>query len=50
VLVYSADHFVFDILLGWAYAAVAYLAGNWWWRGHLTRLARLPPRFGVNEA
>ena len=23
-LVYSADHFVFDILLGWAYAAAAY--------------------------
>ena len=23
-LVYSADHFVFDILAGWAYAAVVY--------------------------
>jgi hypothetical protein len=31
-LVYSADHFVFDILLGWVYATGAYLLGNWWWR------------------
>ena len=23
-LVYTADHFVFDILLGWAYAAAAH--------------------------
>ncbi len=23
-LVYTADHFVFDILLGWGYAAAAY--------------------------
>ena len=23
-LVYTADHFVFDILLGWAYAAIVY--------------------------
>jgi membrane-associated phospholipid phosphatase len=31
-LMYSADHFLFDILLGWAYATVAYFAGAWWWR------------------
>ncbi|MFN8027868.1 MAG: phosphatase PAP2 family protein [Acidimicrobiia bacterium] len=31
-LMYSADHFLFDILLGWTYATVTYLVGNWWWR------------------
>jgi hypothetical protein len=31
-LVYTADHFVFDILLGWAYATVVFLAATWWWR------------------
>jgi hypothetical protein len=39
-LVYSADHFVFDIVLGWTYATVAFLVGNWWWHRHVTRLAR----------
>jgi len=31
-LVYTADHFLFDILLGWAYATLAYVVGSWWWR------------------
>lgn len=31
-LIYSADHFLFDIALGWIYATVVYAAGNWWWR------------------
>jgi hypothetical protein len=30
-LVYTADHFVFDILMGWAYAIAVYCAFNWWW-------------------
>ncbi len=38
-LVYSADHFVFDILLGWTYATAAFLVGNWWWHRHVARLA-----------
>jgi hypothetical protein len=43
-LVYSADHFVFDILLGWTYATAAFLVGNWWWRHHVARPARLARR------
>jgi hypothetical protein len=31
-LVYTADHFVFDILLGWTYAAVVYAVATWWCR------------------
>jgi hypothetical protein len=31
-LVYSADHFVFDVLLGWTYVIVVVLAFNWLWR------------------
>jgi hypothetical protein len=31
-LVYTADHFVFDILLGWTYASVVYAAFSWYWR------------------
>ncbi len=31
-LVYTADHFVFDILLGWTYAVVVYAAATWWWK------------------
>jgi hypothetical protein len=49
-LVYSADHFVFDILLGWAYATGAYLAGDWWWRHHVARLSRRSSRFGAPAA
>lgn len=43
-LVYSADHFLFDILLGWTYATLAYVAGNWWWH------RRHPARSGVDQA
>lgn len=28
-LVYAAEHYVFDILLGWLYAAVVYFVGTW---------------------
>jgi hypothetical protein len=28
-LVYTAEHYVVDILLGWVYCVVAYLAVNW---------------------
>ena len=31
-LVYTADHFVFDILLGWAYAAIVFFVARWIWR------------------
>ncbi len=31
-LVYTADHFVFDILMGWAYAIVVYAGFSWFWR------------------
>src|SRR4029450_3648777 len=31
-LVYTADHFVFDILMGWAYAIVVYAGFSWYWR------------------
>jgi hypothetical protein len=41
-LVYTADHFVFDILLGWTYVIVAVLAVR-------TLAARFPTRFGVAD-
>ena len=28
-LVYTAEHYVVDILLGWVYCVVAFLAVNW---------------------
>jgi membrane-associated phospholipid phosphatase len=31
-LVYTADHFVFDILMGWGYAIVVYAGFSWYWR------------------
>jgi hypothetical protein len=31
-LVYTSDHFVFDILLGWLYATVVYLIARAIWR------------------
>ena len=31
-LVYTADHFVLDILMGWAYAIIVYAAFSWYWR------------------
>ena len=31
-LVYTADHFVFDILMGWRYAIVVYAGFSWFWR------------------
>jgi hypothetical protein len=33
-LVYTADHFVFDILMGWTYAIVVYAAFSRYWRRH----------------
>jgi hypothetical protein len=30
--VYTADHFVFDILLGWTYATVVYVIARSFWR------------------
>jgi PAP2 superfamily len=35
-LVYTADHFVFDILVGWAYAVVVYLVAQSFWRHRLS--------------
>jgi hypothetical protein len=31
-LVYTADHFVFDILLGWTYATIVFLVARAIWR------------------
>jgi membrane-associated phospholipid phosphatase len=31
-LVYTADHFVFDIIMGWLYAIAVYAAFSWLWR------------------
>jgi membrane-associated phospholipid phosphatase len=31
-LVYTADHFVLDILMGWAYAIAVYAGFSWFWR------------------
>ena len=28
-LVYTGEHYVFDILLGWVYAVVVYFAASW---------------------
>lgn len=45
-LVYTADHFVFDVLLGWAYATVVYCVATWWWRreGSAQASTRRPAR------
>ena len=47
VLVYSAEHFVIDILLGWALAAVVSLVfgllDSWWSRRRAARSALLEP-------
>ncbi len=32
--VYTGDHYVIDLLLGYLYAAAAYYAINWYWRRH----------------
>lgn len=39
-LVYTADHFVFDILVGWAYAALVYAGFSWFWRSSIKRSLR----------
>ena len=45
VLVYSAEHYVVDILLGWALAAavstVMGLLDSWWSRRHASKSAAL---------
>jgi hypothetical protein len=33
-LVYTADHFVFDIITGWTYAIIVYSGFSWYWRRH----------------
>jgi hypothetical protein len=38
-LVYSADHFVFDIVLGWTYATIVYLVARAVWRRRGYRFA-----------
>jgi hypothetical protein len=38
-LVYTADHFVFDILIGWTYASVIYFGFSWFWRRSIARNA-----------
>jgi hypothetical protein len=38
-LVYTAEHYVSDILLGWIYAAVVFFAVSWWWRRQARRRA-----------
>jgi hypothetical protein len=47
-LVYTADHFVFDILLGWAYASVIYFTFSWFWR-HKSSYSRYQPRQNKEE-
>jgi membrane-associated phospholipid phosphatase len=45
-LVYTGEHYVIDILIGWAYAAVVYFAGSrflaWWLRRRAQRRAAAP--------
>ena len=36
-LVYSADHFVFDILLGWTYATIVFVVARAIWRRGVRR-------------
>jgi membrane-associated phospholipid phosphatase len=38
-LVYTAEHFVVDILAGWAYALIVYFAATRWWRWRERRAA-----------
>jgi hypothetical protein len=48
-LVYAAEHYVFDILLGWLYAVVVYFVGSWAfdrykaWRGERVLIGTAVP-------
>jgi membrane-associated phospholipid phosphatase len=51
-LVYGAEHYVFDIVLGWLYAVVSFLLVVWLqrrWRER-TRFRRSPPPPAVEPA
>jgi membrane-associated phospholipid phosphatase len=49
-LVYTAEHFVVDILAGWAYALVIYFAASRWWRWRERRAAdRAAAETGTDE-
>jgi hypothetical protein len=43
-LVYTGEHFVFDIVLGWGYAIVTFIVGskilNWWSARHHSKVSR----------
>ncbi|WP_433529002.1 phosphatase PAP2 family protein [Micromonospora sp. CA-263727] len=44
-LVYSGEHYVIDVLVGWAYVGMTFLAVGWaerWWAGRKSRLAPPP--------
>lgn len=43
-VVYLGEHYVFDVLLGILYAAVAFIAVEWFFRWHDTRQAQRPHR------
>jgi hypothetical protein len=42
-LVYGGEHYVLDVLMGWAYAAVAVGTGSWGDRRRSVRVRRSPP-------
>jgi membrane-associated phospholipid phosphatase len=42
-LVYTGEHYVIDVLIGWLYAGAVYVVGSWlyarldrWWRSRAT--------------
>jgi hypothetical protein len=41
-LVATGEHYVFDILLGWFYAAAVLLAWNWWDRRKAAARSGMP--------
>ena len=42
-LVYTGEHYVIDILLGWLYATIIFIAGNWLFDRYLLWRARTTP-------
>src|SRR3954468_15875730 len=48
-LVYTGEHFVVDILVGWAYALIVYALASLWWRRRDRRVAERAAQAGPDS-